>query len=70
MSCVLENKEDIERRIIYVSIQPTEHKSNVPVVFLLQKLATFLEIRHSLDVRPADLHFEITGGEQIRMCSS
>ena len=49
----------------YVSTQPTEHLSNVPVAFLLQKLAKFLEVRHGLDVRPADLHFEITGGEQI-----
>ena len=35
------------------------------MAFLLQKLATFLGTRHGLDVRPADLHFEITGGEQI-----
>ena len=46
-------------------IQPTEHMSNVPVAFLLQKLARFLEVRHGLDLRPADLNFEIPGGELI-----
>ena len=48
-----------------VSTQPTEHLANVPVAFLSQKLANFLGVRRGLDVRPADLHFEITGGEQI-----
>ena len=43
----------------------TERMSTVPVAFLLQKLAKFLEVRHGLDVRPTDLNFEMTGGEQI-----
>ena len=37
----------------------------MPVAFLLQKLANFLGVRHGLDVRPADLHFEIAAGKQI-----
>ena len=35
------------------------------MAFLLQKLARFLEVRYGLDVRPADLNFEIPGGELI-----
>ena len=61
----LRTKRALGEDFIYVSTQPTEHMSNVPVAFLLQKLAKFLEVRHGLDVRPADLNFEITGGEQI-----
>ena len=61
----LRTRKALGEDFCYVSTQPTEHLSNVPVVFLLQKLAKFLEVRHGLDVMPADLHFEITGGEQI-----
>ena len=49
---------------IYVSTQPTEHMSNSPVAFLLQRLARYL-VRFALDLRPADLNFEIPGGETI-----
>ena len=58
-------KRAVGEDFIYVSTQPTEHMSNVPVAFLLQKLARFLEVRHGLDLRPADLNFEIPGGELI-----
>ena len=61
----LRTRKALGEDFCYVSTQPTEHLSNVPVAFLLQKLAKFLEVRHGLDVRPADLHLEITGGEQI-----
>ena len=59
------SKRSVGEDFIYVSTQPTEHMSNVPVAFLLQKLARFLEVRFGLDVRPADLNFEIPGGELI-----
>ena len=59
------SKRSVGEDFIYVSAQPTEHMSNVPVAFLLQKLARFLEVRFCLDVRPADLNFEIPSGELI-----
>ena len=61
----LRTRKALGEDFCYVSTQPTERLSNVPVAFVLQKLATFLGIRHGLDVRPGDLHFEISGGEQI-----
>ena len=36
---------------------------NTPIAFLLQKLARFLEMRFSIDLRPADLNLEIPSGE-------
>ena len=58
-------KRALGEDFIYVSTQPTEHMSTSPVAFLLQKLAKFLEVRFALDVRPADLNFEIPSGETI-----
>ena len=59
------SKRSVGEDFIYVSTQPTEHMSNVPIAFLLQKLARFLEVRFCLDVRPADLSLEIPSGESI-----
>ena len=50
---------------LYISSQPTEHMFNTPIAFLLQKLARFLEMRFSIDLRPADLSLEIPSGESI-----
>ena len=58
-------KRALGEDFMYVSTQPTEHMSTSPVAFLLQKLAKFLEVRFALDVRPADLNFEIPSGETI-----
>ena len=44
-------KRSVGEDFLYVSSQPTEHMSNSPIAFLLQKLARFLEVRFSLDVR-------------------
>ena len=58
-------KRSVGEDFLYVSSQPTEHMSNSPIAFLLQKLARFLEVRFSIDVRPADLTSEIPSGESI-----
>ena len=58
-------KRALGEDFIYASTQPTEHMSTSPVAFLLQKLSRFLEVRFALDVKPADLNFEIPGGETI-----
>ena len=58
-------KRSVGEDFLYVSSQPTEHMSNSPIQFLLQKLARFLEVRFSIDVRPADLTFELPSGESI-----
>ena len=50
---------------LYISSQPTEHMFNTPIAFLLQKLARFLEMRFSIDLRPADLSLEIPSGESV-----
>ena len=49
----------------YVSVQPVQHLSTSPVAFLLQRLSKHLESKYSIDLPPAELHFEITGGERI-----
>ena len=43
---------------LYVSVQPVQHLSTTPIAFLLQRLSKHLE-------SPAELRFEITGGERI-----
>ena len=50
---------------LYVSVQPVQHLSTSPVAFLLQRLSKYLESKYSIDIPPAELHFEITGGERI-----
>ena len=58
-------KRSVGEDFLYVSTQPTEHMSNSPIAYLLQKLARFLEMRFSIDLRPADLSFELPSGEVI-----
>ena len=58
-------KRSVGEDFLYVSSQPTEHMSNTPIAFMLQKLARFLEMRFSIDIRPADLSFELPSGEVI-----
>ena len=53
-------KRSVGEDFLYVSSQPTEHMSNTPIAFLLQKLARF-----SIDIRRADLSFELPSGELI-----
>ena len=50
---------------LYVSVQPVEHLSTSPIAFLVQRLSKHLESKYSIDIAPAELHFEITGGERI-----
>ena len=50
---------------LYVSVQPVQHLSTSPVAFLLQRLSKYLESKYAIDLPPAELHFEITGGERI-----
>ena len=50
---------------LYVSVQPVQHLSTSPIAFLLQRLSKHLESKYSIDIPPAELHFEITGGERI-----
>ena len=50
---------------LYISTQTTEHLHISPIAIVMQKISRFLEARYSLDVKPADLCFEITGGEPI-----
>ena len=50
---------------LYVSVQPVQHLSTSPVAFLLQRLSKPLESKYSLDIPPAELRLEITGGERI-----
>ena len=50
---------------LYVSVQPVQHLSTSPVAFLLQRLSKHLESKYSLDIPPAELRLEITGGERI-----
>ena len=50
---------------LYVSVQPVQHLSTSPVAFLLQRLSKRLESKYSLDIPPAELRLEITGGERI-----
>ena len=50
---------------VYVSVQPVQHLSTSPIAFLLQRLSKHLESKYSIDIPPAELHFEITGGERI-----
>ena len=49
----------------YVSVQPVQHLSTTPVAFLLQRLSKHLESKYSIDIPPAELQLEITGGERI-----
>ena len=50
---------------LYVSVQPVQHLSTSPVAYLLQRLSKYLESKYAIDIPPAELHFEITGGERI-----
>ena len=50
---------------LYVSVQPVQHLSTAPIAFLLQRLSKHLESKYSIDIPPAELRFEITGGERI-----
>ena len=50
---------------LYVSVQPVQHLSTAPIAFLLQRLSKRLESKYSIDIPPAELRFEITGGERI-----
>ena len=50
---------------LYVSVQPVQHLSTSPIAYLLQRLSKHLESKYSIDIPPAELHFEITGGERI-----
>ena len=58
-------KRSVGEDFLYISSQPTEHMFNTPIAFLLQKLARFLEMRFSIDLRPADLSLEIPSGESV-----
>ena len=58
-------KRSVGEDFLYVSSQPTEHMSNTPIAFLLQKLSRFLEMRFSIDIRAADLSFELPSGEVV-----
>ena len=51
---------------LYVSVQPVQHLSTSPVAYnLLQRLSKYLESKYAIDLPPAELQFEITGGERI-----
>ena len=50
---------------LYVSVQPVQHLSTSPVAYLLQRLSRYLESKYAIDLPPAELQFEITGGERI-----
>ena len=58
-------KRSVGEDFLYVSSQPTEHMSNTLIAFLLQKLSRFLEMRFSIDIRAADLSFELPSGEVV-----
>ena len=58
-------KRSVGEDFLYISSQPTEHMSNTPIAFLLQKLSRFLEMRFSIDIRAADLSFELPSGEVV-----
>ena len=58
-------KRSVGEDFLYVSSQPTEHMSNAPIAFLLQRLSRFLEMRFSIDIRSSDLSFELPSGEVI-----
>ena len=58
-------KRSVGEDFLYVSSQPTEHMSNTPIAFPLQKLSRFLEMRFSIDLRSSDLRFELPSGEVI-----
>ena len=50
---------------LYVSVHPVQHLSTSPIAFLLQRLSKHLESKYSIDIPPAELQLEITGGERI-----
>ena len=50
---------------LYISVHPHEHLGTSPIAILLQKLARYVESKYAIDLKPADLRFEIPSGERI-----
>ena len=47
-------------------VHPHEHLGTSPIAILLQKLARYVESKYAIDLKPADLRFEIPSGERIQ----
>ena len=53
-----------EMIFLYISVHPHEHLGTSPIAILLQKLARYVESKYAIDLKPADLRFEIPSGER------